>query len=72
MSTPRSNPMSAGWLCVRCRHFHDRPYGTKQTCNAFPEGIPLDIESGRDDHRQPYPGDHGIRYEPRPADEDDR
>jgi hypothetical protein len=32
-------------------------------CDAFPKGIPLLILYA-DDHRRPYPGDHGIRYEP--------
>ena len=59
--------------CPSCIHF--RPGNTPQdrpTCAAFPRGIPTVILSGQHDHRTPYPGDHGIRYEPRPADEDDR
>ncbi|MFF7358949.1 hypothetical protein ACFZA1_41070 [Streptomyces filipinensis] len=32
-------------------------------CDAFPEGIPRSIYQGGFDHRLPYPGDHGVRFE---------
>jgi hypothetical protein len=32
-------------------------------CEAFPLGIPDAITRGRD-HRMPYRGDHGIRFQP--------
>ncbi|MGI8335781.1 hypothetical protein ACRYCC_38030 [Actinomadura scrupuli] len=32
-------------------------------CEAFPDGIPDDIDLGGFDHRLPYPGDHGVRFE---------
>jgi len=34
------------------------------TCDAFPIGIPSVILTGERDHRQPFPGDKGIRWEP--------
>jgi hypothetical protein len=62
---PRENPLSTQlsdmiWSqCVYCRHL---TAGRK--CAAFPDGIPDEIEYNWVDHREPYPGDHGIRFEP--------
>jgi hypothetical protein len=54
--------------CVDCRHFHHVPreerVGRPYACGAFPDGIPEPILYSRHDHREPYPGDHGIRWEP--------
>jgi len=47
--------------CMTClRQFRSDP--TK--CEAFPDGIPLQIYIGNDLHRDPYPypGDHGLQY----------
>lgn len=44
--------------CVRCKHLL-----SNARCAAFPEGIPADILENRHDHRRPYPGDNGIRFE---------
>lgn len=39
-------------------------YRRRIGCAAFPSGIPDLIALDVFDHRQPYPGDHGIRWEP--------
>ena len=49
--------------CEDCRHlFNDRP---GYACKAFPDGIPEAILHGDHDHRKPYPGDNGVRFEER-------
>lgn len=50
--------------CQSCRHYAQDSSGELLTCEAFPEGIPEPILSGELDHRRPFPGDQGIRYEP--------
>ena len=52
-------------LCVDCIHLN-RPDG-RPKCKAFPDGIPDEIIQGRVEHNKPYPGDHGIMFEPKPA-----
>lgn len=45
-------------LCHACRHRVD-----VLTCQAYPEGIPLRILTGDEDHRFPMPGDGGTWFE---------
>ncbi len=47
--------------CLRCRHFKDG------SCDAFDGAIPYEIASGEHDHRQPFAGDRGIRFEAMPG-----
>lgn len=49
-------------MCTRCRHLRDRD---TRRCAAYPDRIPAAIWDGRHNHRTPYPGDHGIQFEPR-------
>jgi len=45
--------------CDLCKHAREN-----DTCDAFPDGIPEAILTGDFDHTTPYPGDHGIQFEP--------
>ncbi len=60
-------------LSPTCNHVCTFVAGSgSRTCNAFPDGIPKEIWNGLNDHRQPYPGDHGVQFreltdEERPA-----
>jgi hypothetical protein len=51
--------------CVTCIHL-DRKRKGNLFCKAFPDGGPKEIDLGDVKHRAPYPGDHGIQYEPDP------
>ena len=45
--------------CILCSH-----YLLARACLAFPQSIPDEIWEARNDHALPYPGDHGIQFEP--------
>ena len=55
MQTGKSNQ------CLSC-YWYIGDIGTDLACAAFPRGIPDGIFLGRIDHRLPYPGDHGLRW----------
>ena len=47
--------------CEECKHIrYDKDY---PTCDAFPEGIPIDIFSGEVSHDKSYDGDNGVHFE---------
>ena len=63
-------------MCTVCKHvigFIDDPNGSSEpglekgdalACKAFPAGIPPSISHDETiDHRQPFPGDGGVRFE---------
>lgn len=50
-------------ICFNCRHF-DQSDKIKNSCAAFPGGIPLLILESKADHRQPFKGDGGKTYVP--------
>ncbi len=54
-------------LCFKCKHFQDYRVtndGAIPICAAFPNKIPDKIFFEGRDHTKPYPGDHGIQFEP--------
>lgn len=48
--------------CFTCKHLNEWSC-SHAICEAFPKGIPKEIWNHKNDHTQPYPGDHGIQYE---------
>jgi len=53
-------------ICAACSRLRLIPVGETDFtvgCDAFPEGIPDDIFLGGFDHRRPFDGDHGIRFD---------
>ena len=48
-------------ICSSCVHFDTS--STARICSAFPDGIPVEIWKGENDHTAPYKNDNGIRFE---------
>ncbi len=48
-------------VCSMCKHYQPEE-GEGRTCKAFKD-IPLEIWLGKDKHKKPFPGDHGIQFE---------
>ena len=44
--------------CIDCRH-----WVKGGACAAFPGGVPEAIKNNEVSHKNPYPGDNGVRYE---------
>jgi hypothetical protein len=62
--------MKGKFLCITCKHAAWNNPELVRGCTAFPDGIPEEIISNEADHREPFPGDNGIMYEPIESDID--
>jgi hypothetical protein len=64
-------------ICDACVRLRKRSNPESETsldrwipyCDAFPERVPNEIYRAGFDHRNPFEGDHGIRFELRPGGE---
>lgn len=55
---------TAAPICNGCTRFRRRDGGYGFRCDAFPDGIPEAILTSDRDHRKPYRGDGGLRFDP--------
>ena len=49
-------------LCYDCAYFD---IVNPRICDAFPEGIPMEIWNGVFKHHKAYPGDGGLQFKPK-------
>ena len=49
--------------CAFCKHLR-RDDLSGNRCGAFHAGIPAEVFLNEHDHREPYPGDNDVRFEP--------
>lgn len=51
-------------FCSACARWQMYDPASRETgsCEAFPGGIPAEIQTGEADHRFPHPGDNGLRF----------
>ncbi len=54
---------SERWICMSCKHYRPANITERQTCDAFPDGIPDQVLMGINEHKRPILGDHGLQYE---------
>lgn len=65
--TPEEQAATPGIQPLQCGICRQSKRGTAPPrCQAFPDGIPLVMLLEDFDHREPYPGDNGIRFTPMP------
>ena len=51
-------------ICNLCKHFEYGGTGDRFVCKAFPRGIPSAILAEGFDHRNHFPRDFGVLFEP--------
>lgn len=51
-------------ICYNCKRKNPPTPELAFSCDAFPDGIPSAIINNVADHREPFPGDKGLQYEP--------
>lgn len=56
-------PSEIAPMCYSCVH----AWATVESCDAFPNGIPIDVLDWETDHRKPIVGDTGIVFEQDPS-----
>jgi hypothetical protein len=53
--------------CAYCLHVERIDEKLTGNCKAYPDGIPRALKWDAIDHRDPYPGDNGIRFKQDPT-----